>query len=125
MKPPCVAQRPRLSFLPVRWNRKLWRDASFHWLNGYLLHIFNANNPYDPATGQGDRNAGQELLAYLPNSVLKNTVALTSPTYRHRYYVDGSPTAGDVFLPNRGGWRTVAVGGLGAGGQGYFALDIT
>ena len=93
--------------------------------NDGMLHIFNANNPYDPATGQGDRNAGQEMLAYLPNSVLKNTVALTSPTYRHRYYVDGSPTAGDVFLPNQGGWRTVAVGGLGAGGQGYFALDIT
>jgi len=31
--------------------------------NDGLLHIFNANNPYDPATGQGDRNAGQELLA--------------------------------------------------------------
>jgi len=71
--------------------------------NDGMLHIFNANNPYDPATGQGDRNAGQELLAYLPNSVLKPTVALTSPTYRHRYYVDGSPTAGDVFLANRGG----------------------
>jgi type IV pilus assembly protein PilY1 len=93
--------------------------------NDGMLHIFNANNPYDPATGQGDHNAGQEMLAYLPHSVLKHTVALTSPTYQHRYYVNGSPTAGDVFLPNRGGWRTVAVGGLGAGGQGYFALDIT
>ena len=31
-----MAKRPRLSFLPVRWNRKLWRDASFHWLNGYV-----------------------------------------------------------------------------------------
>jgi hypothetical protein len=36
MKPPCVAKRPRLSFLPVRWHRKLWRDAGFHWLNGYV-----------------------------------------------------------------------------------------
>jgi len=93
--------------------------------NDGMLHIFNANNPYDPATGQGDRNAGQEMLAYLPISMLKHTVALTSPTYKRRYYVDGSPTAGDVLLSNRGGWRTVAAGGLGAGGQGYFALDIT
>ena len=92
--------------------------------NDGMLHIFNANNPPDPSTGQGDDNAGQELLAYVPNSVLKHTVDLTSPTYRHRYYVNGSPTGGDVFLSNRG-WRTVAVGGLGAGGQGYFALDIT
>ena len=61
----------------------------------------------------------------MPNSVLKHTVDLTSPAYRHRYYVNGSPTAGDVFLNSKGDWRTVAVGGLGAGGQGYFALDIT
>ena len=92
--------------------------------NDGMLHIFNANNPQDPTTGQGDVNAGQEILAYVPNSVLKHTVDLTSPTYRHRYYVNGAPTGGDVFLSNRG-WRTVAVGGLGAGGQGYFALDIT
>jgi type IV pilus assembly protein PilY1 len=92
--------------------------------NDGMLHIFNANNPQDPSTDQGDANAGQELLAYVPNSVLKQTVDLTSPTYRHRYYANGSPTGGDVFLSERG-WRTVAVGGLGAGGQGYFALDIT
>jgi type IV pilus assembly protein PilY1 len=91
--------------------------------NDGMLHIFNANNPQAPTPDQEDP-AGQELLAYVPNSVLKHTVDLTSPTYRHRYYVNGSPTGGDVFLSNRG-WRTVAVGGLGAGGQGYFALDIT
>ncbi|MBM3225683.1 MAG: hypothetical protein FJZ47_18045, partial [Candidatus Tectomicrobia bacterium] len=92
--------------------------------NDGMLHIFNANNPLDPVTGRGDPNAGQELLAYVPNSVLKNTVDLTSPQYKHRYYVDGAPMAGDVFL-SRKGWRTVAVGGLNSGGQGYFALDVT
>src|SRR5262249_3273626 len=47
--------------------------------------------------------------------------------YSHRYYVDGSPTVGDVQIdPNAPSqWRTVLVGGLRAGGQGYFALDIT
>jgi len=22
--------------IEARWHRKLWRDAGFHWLNGYL-----------------------------------------------------------------------------------------
>lgn len=86
--------------------------------NDGMLHIFNANDP------EKDTQAGQEVLAYVPQSVLKHTIDLTSPAYTHRYYVDGSPTAADVFLTQKG-WRTVVVGGLGVGGQGYFALDIT
>src|SRR5215475_14109754 len=35
MKPPCMAKRPRLSFLPVRCNHKLRRDSCFHKVNGY------------------------------------------------------------------------------------------
>jgi hypothetical protein len=39
-----VAKRPRLSFLPVRWHRKLWRDAGFHWLNGYPVNYLRVGN---------------------------------------------------------------------------------
>lgn len=39
------------------------------------------------------------------------------------YSVDGPLTAGDVQIADQ--WRTVLAGGLGAGGRGYFALDIT
>lgn len=94
--------------------------------NDGMFHIFNANDPVNPSTGQGDANAGQEVLAYVPNAILKHTTALTVPTYNlsHRYFVDGSPSAADVLLSGKG-WRTVVVSGLGAGGQGYFALDIT
>jgi type IV pilus assembly protein PilY1 len=52
---------------------------------------------------------------------------LTSVNYGattgHRSYVDASPNAGDVFI--NGSWKTLLVGGLGKGGQGIFALDIT
>jgi len=74
-----------------------------------------------------DANTGQELLAYMPTVLFNKLSQLTSPTYQHRYYVDGSPTVGDVYIDINGTkqWRTVAVGGLRAGGQGYFALDIT
>ena len=42
---------------------------------------------------------------------------------KHKYYVDGSPprwTCGTAPT-----WRTILVGGLNAGGRGYYALDVT
>lgn len=80
--------------------------------NDGFLHIFSASS-------------GDELLAYMPNAVFGNAGRLSERSYNgdHRYYVDGSPTVGDVLL--EGSWRTVLVGGLRGGGQGYFALDVT
>ena len=55
----------------------------------------------------------------------------TKPEYSHQFYVDSTPSVNDVFIdprPVSGSsreWRTVLVNGLGAGGKGYFALDIT
>lgn len=84
--------------------------------NDGLFHVFDATN-------------GREILAYAPNALMQQMSRLTSQTYQHRYYVDGSPTAGDVNIDaDRNGeteWRTVVVSGMRAGGQGYFALDIT
>jgi type IV pilus assembly protein PilY1 len=51
-----------------------------------------------------------------------------------QYFVDGSPTSADVFIdpefvaspdPTERVWRTVVVGGLRQGGEGYYALDVT
>ena len=78
--------------------------------NDGFVHVFNA------ATGQ-------ELMAYAPNAVIPHLIELTKPAYAHRYYVDGSPTAADVRTAS--GWRTWVVGGLGAGGRGIYALDVT
>ena len=39
------------------------------------------------------------------------------------YGVDGSPVVKDIFYNNQ--WRTVLLNGMGRGGHGYFALDIT
>lgn len=70
-----------------------------------------------------DANTGEEKIAFVPNKVYGNLSRLTANNYAHRYYVDGTPMAGDVFINNA--WRTVLVGGLRKGGQGVFALDIT
>lgn len=78
------------------------------------------------------RVGGQEAIAYIPSMLVPKLPALTDQNYSHKYFVDSSPVAGDVFgaFGNRctsgtSCWRTVLVGGLGAGGKGYFALDVT
>lgn len=69
---------------------------------------------------------GVEKLAYVPLGLAQTTLRqLTDPGYTHRYFVDGSPFAGDAYLGSTTGWRTVLIGTLGAGGKGWFALDVT
>lgn len=82
--------------------------------NDGMLHAFNAIT-------------GDELFSYVPASVYSNLSGLTSPTYTHKFYVDGSPRAGDAYIDVGSGkeWRTVLAGATGAGGKSIFALDVT
>jgi type IV pilus assembly protein PilY1 len=83
--------------------------------NDGMLHGF------DGSTGA---TQGVEKIAYVPSTSFRNFTKLTDKTYSHRFYVDGSPTVGDVkFSDNT--WHTILVGGLNAGGQGVYAIDIT
>ncbi len=71
---------------------------------------------------------GSEVLAYVPSEAYENLYRLTRHDYTHRYYVDSGPNIVDVYLDGAapgGAWRTVLAGGLGAGGQGIYALDVT
>jgi type IV pilus assembly protein PilY1 len=70
-----------------------------------------------------DAGTGNEKLAYVPSQVYPKLTQLTSSTYAHNYFVDGSPTVLDGFYNSA--WHTVLVSGLAGGGQGYFALDVT
>lgn len=70
-----------------------------------------------------DAETGEELIAYVPNAVFDNLNRLTSPNYSHKFFVDGSPTYADAFFG--GEWHSVIAGGMNAGGQGVYALDIT
>ncbi len=78
--------------------------------NDGMLHGFAAND-------------GRELLAYIPSAVFPNLHHLTNRNYTHKFYVDGTPTYGDVFYNNA--WHSVLVGGLNRGGRSIYALDIT
>jgi type IV pilus assembly protein PilY1 len=80
--------------------------------NDGMLHAFNAND-------------GDEAWAFMPTMVLANLYKLADNNYAnlHEYFVDGTPTVGDVYIG--GEWRTILVGGMQRGGRGYYALDIT
>jgi type IV pilus assembly protein PilY1 len=112
--------------------------------NDGMLHAFETdvnNNPYyqtggigtsatadDTFTGNNTGN-GVERWGYIPGIVLPGLYNLANEPYAHKYFVDGSPTIGDICLstPCAGlnDWRTILVAGLNDGGRGYYALDIT
>ena len=70
-------------------------------------------------------DTGQEVLGFLPSAVFGALNQLTSPNYAHRYYVDSTPSEGDVYFTGAAEWRSVLVGGLGGGGKEIYALDVT
>lgn len=78
--------------------------------NDGMLHAFDAET-------------GVELWAVIPTHALSNMHLLADPDYEHQNFVDSSPTIRDVYINNT--WKTVAVGGLRLGGQGFYAIDIT
>ncbi len=80
--------------------------------NDGMLHAFNA------ATGA-------EVWSYIPSMVIPYLYKLADASYanNHRFYVDGQITIGDAYDGTN--WKTVLIGGLGGGGKGFYALDIT
>jgi type IV pilus assembly protein PilY1 len=80
--------------------------------NDGMLHAFSATS-------------GAEVWSYIPTMVLPNLYKLADKDYknRHQFFVDSTPTVADAYIG--GAWRTLLVGGLGAGGRGYYALDVT
>ncbi|MDQ6638504.1 MAG: PilC/PilY family type IV pilus protein [Pseudomonadota bacterium] len=78
--------------------------------NDGMLHAINATT-------------GAEIFAYVPSPVIADLPKLTDLAYAHRYFVDGSPTVGDVFYNSA--WHTLLVAGMRAGAKGLFALDVT
>jgi type IV pilus assembly protein PilY1 len=80
--------------------------------NDGMLHAFSALT-------------GAELFAYIPHGVYSNLESLTERNYAsvHKFFVDGSPVAGDVNFGSS--WHTVLVGGEAAGGNSIYAIDVT
>lgn len=87
--------------------------------NDGMLHAFSAS-------------AGEEKWAYVPSMIIPDMWRLADKNYSalHHNYINGSPIISDVCTANCASvanavWKTILVGGLNAGGRGYYALDIT
>ena len=79
--------------------------------NDGMLHAFDAET-------------GTERWAYVPSILFETLGLLAEYPYIHQYYVDGPITVEDAQKAD-GTWYTALVGGLGAGGRAYYALDVT
>ncbi len=100
--------------------------------NDGMLHAFDG-----AMTGT---TAGSELFAFIPSFAYGDTTtaptqglaSLGNPNFAHHYLVDATAQNFDVDFNRTSGatttapdWRTILVGGLGKGGRGYYALDVT
>jgi type IV pilus assembly protein PilY1 len=129
-----AAQSTRLNVVYVGAN-----DGLMH---GFRTGAFNDDGTYNANAP----NDGSEVLAYMPNVVVKDihealdppdptaspatttptydpTLDFTNPSYGHNFFVDSTPDSDDVFYG--GEWHTWLVSGQGAGGNALFALDIS
>ena len=104
-----------LAFRTTYLNRK---PVIYVGANDGMLHGFDASVDIDDKS----ITDGEEVIAYVPGKVYKNLSKLTEQEYSHQYYVDGSPMVADAYV---NGWKTILVGGLNAGGQGFYALNVT
>jgi type IV pilus assembly protein PilY1 len=108
-------------------------DDKSHW-------IYDPDEPDSKCRDEvctGKEEIGRELWAYIPSNLLSKVKELAKQSYGtpdgcpHRFMVDLSPQAWDVFIdpdgigPQPRQWRTVLVGGERGGGDTYFALDVT
>ena len=120
--------------------------------NDGMLHAFEADfqsaTSTNPVTG-----GGSELFAYVPSLLyngpnstplvdglpaLANLNGVSTNNFAHHFYVDATPQVADVDFTLSGSgstaptstaasanWHTILVSGLGKGGKGIYALDIT
>ena len=101
-------------------SEEVEKDFIYVGANDGMLHAFQIMSPEGTISGQ-------ETFAYVPSFGHENLHYLTETPQIHKYFVDLTPTivTGYELLGGNDKDETILVGGLGKGGKGYFALDIT
>lgn len=103
--------------------------------NDGMLHAFDAPVPtctgipptcdYHAFPPPGDGDGGEEAWAFIPRAVYANLGNLVGVGGFHFLpTVDATPVTRDVFFSDNK-WHTLLAGGVGMGGRGVYALDIT
>jgi type IV pilus assembly protein PilY1 len=127
---------PGYTFFKTNWTTTTPRPTMVYaGANDGMLHGF-------------DGTTGHEQFAYVPSALFQGPngtpqvdglAQLGNPNYIHHNYVDATPAAFDIDMSRTVGstgtpdytqasttpWRTVLIGGLGKGGNSFYALDIT
>ncbi len=117
------------------------QNVVFAGANDGMLHAFNGSvTPNTTPASTPDPNAGQELFAYIPSfaygtsstAATTGLASLGNPSFTHHYLVDAPAGEFDVDFgntyqasPSTTDWHTILIGGLGKGGKGLYALDVT
>jgi len=110
--------------------------------NDGMLHAFTSwhydstNGLYDdPYPGDGSGNPtyianeriGDEIWAFIPQTLLPHLKWLADPEYNHAYFVDLKPKIFDAKIDVDGDstpeWRTLLIGGLNLGGKHIWTTD--
>ncbi|MEB0139486.1 MULTISPECIES: pilus assembly protein [unclassified Undibacterium] len=114
------------AFKTLYANRK---TVAYVGANDGMLHAFD-----------GSLAGGTEMFAYIPSFLygsstsapLTGLASLGSSSFVHHYFVDGLQQAFDIDLnatyqssDSSAAWSSVLIGGLGKGGKGYYAIDVT
>lgn len=85
--------------------------------------VVNGNDGFVSVINPGN---GARRYAYMPSSVLPYLRLISDPAYingvSHKFLVDGQVGIFDAQLNNA--WKTLAIGGTGAGGKTFYALQL-
>ncbi|WP_440973379.1 pilus assembly protein [Pseudomonas koreensis] len=85
--------------------------------------VVNANDGFVNVINSAN---GTRRYAYMPSSVLPSLRLIADPAYingvSHKFLVDGQ--VGVYDLQFNSAWKTVAIGGTGAGGKTFYALQL-
>lgn len=91
-------------------TNKTRKPVVFANANDGMLHAFYDTN-------------GKEAFAYIPGFVASKLNQIPDQDYSHFSINDATPAISEAYVSSQ--WRSVLVSGVGAGGQGVFALDVT
>lgn len=129
---PEISGQSYAAFVAAHIDRGDNNGTVFIGANDGMLHAFAAPTPdcdysSDPANPvcTYDASGGTERWAFVPRAVYANLGNLTTADFKYRPTVDGTPITLDVFFSGDKKWHTVLVGGVGLGGRGVYALDVT
>lgn len=85
--------------------------------------VVNANDGFVNVINSAN---GTRRYAYMPSSVLPSLRLIADPNYingvSHKFLVDGQVGVFDAQLNSA--WKTLAIGGTGAGGKTFYALQL-